>query len=134
MIEWEERYATGNESIDRQHKFLFNMFNDFGVCIKSGEGQHFVVNSFPLLESYTKAHFAFEEECMDQHKCSSFSENKEAHQDFLRKIKHFQTQFNLGQRDDIVVQMHSFIEEWITVHIMTVDLHLKSCIKNKENS
>ena len=85
MIQWEERYATGVDSVDRQHRMLFEFFNDFEECIKTGHGEHYLETSFPLLEAYAKAHFSFEEDCFKQHQCPYAQQNKDAHQAFVLK-------------------------------------------------
>jgi len=128
MIKWEEKFATGVEAIDRQHKFLFEMFNDFEDAIHEGRGESYLKHSFPLLEAYAQAHFHFEEGCMHQHKCPISQDNKNAHETFVVKLTAFKKQHESGPTEELCVQMHDFIEKWIVNHIIGMDTHLKSCI------
>ncbi len=130
MIEWKDAYATGNEAVDRQHRLLFDFFNDFESVINEGKGKHYLEKSFGMLEAYAAAHFKFEERCMDEARCSVSQKNKIAHQMFLAKVQEFKRAFETKEvKDDFYVEMHSFIEQWITSHIIGIDTHLKDCIK-----
>lgn len=129
MIEWKEAYSTGNEAIDRQHKLLFDFFNDFEIIIQEGKGAHYLEKSFGMLESYAKAHFRFEEGCMHASKCPVEQKNKMSHQMFLVKVEEYKKVFESGKFEkDFFMDMHHFIEQWITNHIIGIDTHLKECM------
>lgn len=129
MIKWQERFSTGLESIDRQHQLLFGFFNDFEENINEGRGKIYLEKSFSFLEAYAKAHFKFEENCMDQHQCPCALQNKEAHAQFMNKIIEFKTKFASGQcKEGFYVEIHQFLEQWITNHIINIDGQLKNCI------
>jgi len=133
MIKWEERFATGDDGVDRQHKLLFDMFNDFEASIHEGRGESYLKSSFPLLEAYAQAHFKFEEDCMERHHCPVSQDNKDSHQTFIVKVQDFKKKFQSGlHEDDLYIQVHAFIERWITSHVIGIDTHLKACIKSKK--
>jgi len=130
MIKWEERYSTGDESVDRQHRFLFEMFNDFEATILEGRGRSYLETSFPLLEAYAQAHFKFEEDCMDRHQSSVARENKEQHRVFVAQVEKFKKELHSVQFDDgLIIKVHHFLEKWIIEHIIGVDTRLKFSIK-----
>ena len=133
MIKWEDRFTTGVAAIDRQHKFLFEMFNDFEMSIEEGRGSLYLKSSFPLLESYAQAHFNFEEDCMNQHVCPFAEDNKKAHHHFIAKVEEFKRQLQSGPTNELCAQVHAFIEKWIVSHIIGIDSHLKSCVINKKS-
>ena len=56
MIKWQDTYATGSEPIDKQHRLLFDIFNDFEDHINDGRGKEYMEKCFPLLDAYAKAH------------------------------------------------------------------------------
>ena len=132
MIEWEERYSTGVLAVDKQHRMLFEFFNDLDECIKTGRGEQYLETSFPLLEAYAKAHFNFEEGCMNQLQCPFARKNKEEHEAFVVKVGEVKKKFEtLGASEELLTQVHSFLEKWIIEHIMRVDIHLKECVKKE---
>ena len=71
MIIWNEKFSTGDPSIDKQHKMLFEFFNTLEDVIKEGRGQSYLVSGLPFLESYAKAHFGFEEVPLFHHIAAS---------------------------------------------------------------
>ena len=130
MIEWRDAYSVGIEEIDGQHQRLFSFFNDFEIVINEGDPTHYMKNSFALLEAYAAAHFGFEEKCMHQYKCPMAQKNKAEHQNFITKVEGYKRVFESGEfGQDLFVEMHDFIEEWILGHIINVDSHLKVCVK-----
>ena len=130
MIIWEERFSSGVESVDRQHRMLFEFFNDFEDCIKTGKGELYLDTSFCLLEAYAKAHFKFEENCMQERQCPFAKQNFDAHQVFIVKIQESKTKFSAGGcAHEVLIEIHDFLENWITTHIIAIDVHLKNCIK-----
>ncbi len=131
MIEWKDAYATGNISIDKQHRLLFDFFNDFEQLIGEGKGILYLNKCFPMLEAYAQAHFKFEERCMQEHHCPVAHKNVMAHQLFIEKVEEYKKIFQSGQvEDDFFLDMHQFLENWIKGHIIGIDVHLKACIKD----
>ena len=135
MLEWDDRYKIGEESIDSQHKLLFAFFNDFEVAIREKEGRAYCEECFTFLEHYAKTHFGNEEGCMNRHKCPIAAKNKIAHEQFITAFHGFNDKLHAGgYSDQLMIEMHQFLETWITSHIMGIDLHLKSAIEESEGS
>ena len=129
MIKWQDTYATGSEPIDKQHRLLFDIFNDFEDHINDGRGKEYMEKCFPLLDAYAKAHFKFEENCMHEHQCPVAMKNKVAHKTFLSTIEEFKKIFKSGQyQEDFFKQIHAFLKQWLIVHIIGIDVHLKECM------
>ena len=130
MIKWEEKYSTGIISIDRQHRMLFEFFNDFEECIATGKGKSYLETGFPLLEAYAKAHFKFEEDCMEEQECPAAHENKEAHRAFVIKVEAIKSRFNTSKVSaETLTELHGFLEQWINTHIIGIDTQLKDCFQ-----
>ena len=129
MILWDEKYKTGDEMIDNQHKQLFEFFNDFEEVIKEGRGESFIQNSLEFIENYIDCHFGIEELCMFKHKCQIAGKNQLAHENFRKTFVEFKNKINAsGNKNHIANEMHHYIEEWIKNHIIGIDTHLKDSI------
>src|SRR5688572_27739742 len=114
MILWEDRYKTGEEMIDRQHRMLFEFFNDFEDVIKNGLGKSFVENSLLFLENYIHLHFGIEEFCMHKHRCPIADKNKAAHEKFKETFNTYKNKLaDNGYNDQIATELHQNIEAWI---------------------
>lgn len=132
MINWDNKYSTGDENIDKQHKMLFEFFNDLENAINEGHGSSYAESSMQFLEDYAKAHFTFEEDCFKRHKCPYAQKNKEAHDMYLDKFLDFKKELDTyGYSDALLKELHHFVEQWIHNHIIEIDTHLLECINKK---
>ena len=130
MLTWDEKYSTGVDQLDKQHKSLFQYTNDLGEYIRNNFGSQRTTNSMMLfLEQYVKAHFNQEEACMHKYLCPIASKNKEAHQAFILKFKAIQEMIRDEKTSDKALkELHHFLEEWIKEHLCKIDVQLKPCV------
>src|SRR3989338_6606263 len=107
MITWNDRYKTGEESIDKQHQLLFEFFNNFEDGIRNSRDRKYLEQSYKFLNDYAKAHFGYEENCMRRFKCPFAAKNKTAHKEFSEKLKTFQGKLQKdGYHDDLLNEIH----------------------------
>lgn len=129
MIKWQEKYTTGLKEVDDQHKILFVFFNDFEESIKESRGMAYIFSYFSVLEAYAVAHFQYEEECMEKYRCPAAEVNKIAHQKFIENVVSVRAQLESKQfTDEQAAQLHQFLEQWITGHIIGTDAQLRPCV------
>ncbi len=134
MLEWSEDYATGDDDIDHQHQVLFDKINMLNDKINKGEGLAYLENMIRFMGNYTKAHFIFEETCMQRHRCPIAQQNKEAHKKFLDAFQGFRNELAAkGVSEELLSKVQRAAESWIKNHIMRIDTHLKACV-NKDAS
>ncbi len=136
MIIWNERFETGSEKIDHQHRMLIHNINHL-ECMLTGtnptrEECEFLVHLTNFLESYAEKHFRFEEQCMESHLCPAHAKNKQAHEQFRMFFHQFKVQCKTeGFRPHALRTLHQTINLWIQKHILKVDTRLKPCLKSK---
>jgi hemerythrin-like metal-binding protein len=129
MITWDKSYATGDDTIDRHHQLLFTFFNDLEDQINKGKGKDYVARSLNFFEHYIECHFGIEEFCMHKHKCPFAEKNKQAHAAFKKAFAGYKNRIDeAGYSDEIATDMHRFLEDWITGHIIHIDGHLNDVI------
>lgn len=87
MLIWNESYSTGHEAIDRQHLRLFHFVNNLASEVASNPGAPMKPEDLEFLQTYVQVHFASEELCMFRNVCASATQNKLAHQAFLRRVE-----------------------------------------------
>jgi len=128
MLEWNDRYATGFDTIDGQHQELFKMVNSLEAGIKSGEAGHAFADTLKFLGDYVQKHFAHEEDCMHRVKCPNAQQNKDAHGEFLAVYGKFVDRFKAeGFSDALAKELCSTAQKWLVKHICSVDNRLKFC-------
>ena len=127
-FQWDEKYSTGNDEIDKQHKQIFAYLDDLEEHIENGASQKWVENFMTSLGLYTRSHFCFEEICMRRAKCAVASQNKVQHGKLLAAFSAAQQRFEReGVSDELLQQLRTFLTSWLVNHIMKIDTHLKDC-------
>jgi hemerythrin len=133
MLQWTEKFETGHPQIDFQHKLLINYINKLdGMAHTTNPTRQeveFIINLVDFVETYTTVHFKHEESCMKRHQCAAYTENKFAHQEFLRYYADFKRRLaNEGCRPEVLRDLHENCTAWIQGHILTIDVKLKDCL------
>lgn len=132
MITWDETFATGEKTIDAQHKTLFKFINDLNDSIKEGKPAENLKDRIAFLMNYAKTHFGYEENCMHQYRCPVAQKNKDAHKDFVEYINNFEKKLDKdGYTPESVADLHFFIEFWLVQHIRGIDTKLRPCVAAK---
>lgn len=134
MVRWSERFATGSDEIDQQHRTLINNINHLESMLTntnlSREEFEFLVHLVDFLESYAETHFKFEERCMLNYRCPAHARNKRAHAQFMEFLHQFKERYKQeGLRLEVLRSLHQTLGSWIEEHILQVDTQLRSCIK-----
>lgn len=128
MIEWDDKFATGVEKIDEQHKKLFKMLNDFETLVQSGDAEARFEDALKFLGNYTKVHFGCEEICMQQMACPVLEVNKKAHASFLAVFEGFMDRFKSeGYSDALANELLRTAQGWLVKHICGVDVKMNAC-------
>jgi hemerythrin len=129
MIEWKPEYGTGIPEIDADHQHLFRGLNNLEQAMHRHDERRVIEALLVFLETYAKHHFAREEACMHRLHCPNAAANKTAHAHFLSIFASSKRRLMLGEPSaPIAVQLHQDMCNWITDHILTVDMSLKECV------
>jgi len=134
MLQWTEKFETGDAVIDAQHKTLISYINRLeGIARTTNfdrQEAEFLLNLVDFVEIYTAAHFKHEEDCMARHRCPVYDQNKNAHAKFLEFFRAFKRRFQAeGCRAEVLQELHETCCEWIQHHILMIDLQLKPCLR-----
>ncbi len=124
MIEWNDKYKTGIELVDEQHKELFRLFNK----IYDLYNNEFLIDKYDKiivaleeLKDYTKYHFKAEEEYMLSIRYKKFFEHKSKHEDFIRKIDSIDYNIIDNDQQNHLLELLKFVTNWLVEHVITVD-------------
>ncbi|MDQ7002417.1 MAG: hemerythrin family protein [Ghiorsea sp.] len=129
-FQWDDKYSTGNDEIDNQHKQIFAYLDELEEHIEKGASQLWVENFMSALGLYTRSHFCYEEICMRQSKCAIAAKNKDQHAKLLAAFHKAEKKLEReGISDALLQQLKDFLTSWLVNHIMKIDIHLKACIK-----
>lgn len=117
-IDWEERYATGVEIVDLQHRDLIDIINDLYGRIGEGRGDEALREIFGALQRYAETHFDTEERLLRRHPVAGChpAEHLDEHETYRRRIMDLRTRYAEGERL-VPIQVFSFVENWWLAHI-----------------
>jgi len=129
-MKWSDKYATGIEHIDDQHRMIFKMAEDFRAALDEGAGERVYGEMLQSLDLYVRTHFGLEERCMEKYRCPVAEGNKRAHVKFVEVLSGFQQRYTASgfNRDDAHNLVDS-VDDWLADHICRIDVRLKQSVE-----
>ena len=124
MYEMKEEYKIGVESIDEQHKKLFELADKAYMLLKdeySLDKYDKIVEIVEELKEYTIFHFKSEEEYMESINYKRLFTQKIEHEKFIKALDGIDLRHLDQNQDDSLVKMLNFLNEWLTEHILGND-------------
>ncbi|MDD5177025.1 MAG: bacteriohemerythrin [Sterolibacterium sp.] len=120
MMEWNDKLKVGHSMIDRDHQKLVGLINELGDAMSAGKGKDVCGKVLDELISYTKTHFAMEEQLMSANRYPAAALHKAEHVKLVQDVVDFQSKYNAGTATLSVSLLH-FLMEWLTHHILESD-------------
>lgn len=124
MIEWKDEYALGIETIDEQHKQLFEIADRIYALIQNDlivDKYDGIVEIITELKDYTIQHFAAEEKYMASIGYKKLLSQKVAHKDFLEKMEEIDLDKIDNGQNAYLMETLDFVVEWLGQHILKED-------------
>ncbi len=124
MVKWEDKYSLGVESIDEQHKELFQIANRIYELLKNEmilDKYDHIMEIIDELKNYTVDHFKDEEEYMKSIGYKKFLSHKVAHTDFLDKMENIDVNKIDNGHNEYLLSILDFVCLWLIEHIMKED-------------
>jgi hemerythrin len=129
-VKWSERYATGIQQLDEQHKMLFRMSEDYRASLDEQRGERLFSLMLDSLTAYATAHFGMEQNCMFRYQCPAAQANGEAHLQFIEVLGWFRRRHaENGFKAEEAQRLVEFVDEWLANHIGRIDVQLKPCVE-----
>lgn len=124
MYEFKEEYKTGIESIDQEHRKLFEiadrayetLMNDF-----IADKYDYILDILNELKDYAATHFKHEEEYMMSINYRKLISQKAAHNDFIEKLSEYDLNKMDENQKDAILEILEFLSDWLVNHIMKSD-------------
>jgi hemerythrin len=132
-VYWNEKFSTGDESLDFQHKYIIDTFNKLSDAIADEHEEETVRTILGRLKFYSTWHFEKEEACMDHYKCPAAQANKNAHAAFTQMFNAYHEEYIVtGGSQELAIKVHKSLLDWLTNHILAVDTQLYPCIHERK--
>lgn len=128
---WKDSMEIGIAEVDRQHKELCGMLDDFYGASVQGKGAEEVMRLLDFLESYTVAHFSDEEKLMLKINYPLYENHKNQHDEMRRKVSEMKREIiTWGATTPVVKAVNEAITAWLIKHILGFDMNIKKYIKH----
>jgi len=133
MVVWGEKYATGIDLIDTQHKELFILTNElFRACMGDEKALKGVfTETMGRMVDYVRFHFAAEQELLHRIKYPEYPEHKKQHEKLIHDIINAVTAHNKGEKF-VPNQFVRTMRDWILSHIAIADRQYAAYIADQK--
>ena len=130
LFVWEDKYNTGIEEIDRDHRGLVNLINDLYEAMQDGTGGALLLPIFSALKHYTETHFNREERFMVNCDAPDQAQHFQEHKQMMAKLADLEGRHRRGEAA-ISLQTLTFLRDWLCNHICVVDQAMASQVEEK---
>lgn len=119
-LHWKDEYKTGNELIDKQHHYLFDLANQMLDPYNDYQATH---HTFLVLDHFLKDHFDEEEKLMAEYNFSEIDQHKRAHELLLAELDEISLELVRGEMNKAKIM--GFMRRWLYDHFLKMDMSLK---------
>ena len=118
---WNEKYATGIQSIDNDHRKLVQIIDELFAAMSKGEAANIISDIVNRLADYTRTHFKREEMMMKSVGYADFESHLAIHKSFIAKVDEFKQKLKAGNQN-FSVEVAGFLRDWLINHIQNTDM------------
>ena len=117
---WNEKYDTGNKTVDDQHRTIFDAANLFVEAVKSGKEGPILDQASELLINYTNTHFKDEEAYYEAIGSSLLAKQKVEHEQLLDELREMWYEKRHGS-ENAGTDLDHWMERRLVPHIIEED-------------
>jgi hemerythrin len=123
---WTDDYKIGISAIDSQHARIVEYLNALDKVL-AGKDKASIEHVLEELIDYTRTHFVFEEDMLEQADFPSLAEHRQGHAHFIKNITEFQKRAAAGE--DIAQELLTMLQRWLVAHILNDDVEYAALVK-----
>ena len=120
-IVWQDSLSVGIETIDNQHKSLFQALSDLQKAAQASGERLALQRLFTFLARYTVEHFRDEEVLMRGCNYSRYEAHKAEHDALAKQVLDVQAKYRSGATAALSMEVMNFLKNWLVKHIMGID-------------
>ena len=118
-FQWTTDLSVGVEAADNDHKRFIDLINQVYEGLNREEGRGTLGQVLDELETYTRRHFALEEEFFERTGYPDV-EHKREHRELVEQIVTLQSRYKTGETA-LAIETLDILKEWLTLHIQGTD-------------
>jgi len=125
---WLDEYKIGDEIIDQQHEYLFDLANQ--IVDPENDAQKTHLNVLALYH-YFREHFKDEESLMKQYNYPDYEEHVKKHENLTKKLREINDGIVTGEIS--LQDVTEFMQNWVHGHILGEDLILGQFLRQQKS-
>lgn len=131
IIIWDDKYLTGIEIIDYQHKKIFKCVNTLFDALERIETKEKIIKLIDCIDFYTTTHFDTEEKYMLELDYPQYSYHKDAHETFKKIYSDIRDNYAYQNNNVYVLAIHlnNEMAKWLDYHLQNEDRLLAEFLK-----
>ena len=129
-LTWNSSYELGIESIDKQHRKLVDLLNDFYSNIKNRTNTEIIYTLISGMKEYVIMHQRFEIEMLRKYGFEFTDEHDKEHAAFIQKINDIEKRQKMGFAV-VSYEITDFLKKWLQEHILIQDKKIAPFLKSK---
>lgn len=130
---WTPALSVGVEMIDEQHKTWFDKAEKLFEAGRNRQAKEYIGELLEFLDSYTKKHFADEEQYMLSINYPGYEAQKKAHDSFIEKLAQLKEEYNSsGGNLLVIINANKMVIDWLTNHISIMDRKIGEFVREQE--
>jgi len=121
-VNWSDKFLTGNESIDTDHRKLFSLIGDLYGYVQIEDATNELDIAITELVDYVHAHFEREEQLMAAAAYPDLDSHKEEHRKLQKRVLDYMASY---RADPLAFDLDEFMEfliSWLKNHILKSDM------------
>lgn len=130
LIHWSPLLSVGIDSIDTQHQQLIIIINNLNDSMEKGHADEILSNILDELTVYTKTHFVYEEKLFQEYDYPAGKYHANEHQTLIEHVELLKKKEENGELM-LSLEIMNFLKEWITNHILKMDMAYASFLIKK---
>jgi hemerythrin len=124
MYEFKEEFRTGIDSIDNEHKKLFEIADRAYETLMDEfipDKYDYIIEILNELKNYAATHFKHEEDYMMSIHYRKLISQKAMHNEFIEKINDYDLEQLDENQKDSILEILDFLNDWLVNHILKSD-------------
>ena len=123
---WDERWNTGSDSVDKEHKRLFAMFSVLQDAWDCRFGESVINGIIKEMTDYCDTHFENEEVLMAEIGYPDLAHHRQTHEDIKKQVSELREEFlNAEDHFSLSAKLGGFLQTWLIQHILDEDQKIK---------
>ena len=115
---WDISYNIGIEVIDKQHRRIIDYINELDDAHQNQNTEK-ITEVLNHVIDYTRSHFSFEENLMENAGYPLTQQHKKIHDEFIIRVTNYQHQHEQGYQ--VTMQLMYELKTWLLNHIKEED-------------